>query len=69
MSAFTRKELEFLVVVHPTGDWAEAETPEAARDTGRQLVRDARDHGAGVPTASFYARGQLVRADVGSAEL
>jgi hypothetical protein len=49
------------IVVQPTGDRAEATTPTGALLAARTLMREARDHGAGAPTAAFYVDGSLVR--------
>lgn len=59
----------FEVIVQPTGDRAEAETPEAALTAAIQLCEDARQHGAGKPTASFYRDGRLVRHEVAEGSL
>lgn len=57
------------VHVQPTGDWAEAEDPEAAKTCARELLKDAREQGCGHPTASFIVDGKLVRSGVTRAEL
>lgn len=57
------------VIVQPTGDRAEAETHDDAYAAARTLLREARDNGAGNPTATFLVDGRCVRADVTRAEL
>jgi hypothetical protein len=57
------------VIVQPTGDNAEAETPEEAYLAARTLMQKAREHGAGEPTATFLVDGRCVRANVKRAEL
>lgn len=57
------------VTVQPTGDRAEAETPEAARVAARTLMREAREQGCSRPTAVFVVDGELVREGVTRAEL
>lgn len=52
------------VRITPTGDWAEADDPEAAVVAARTLLREAAASGCGRPTASFYVAGKLVRGDL-----
>lgn len=57
------------VTVVPTGDTAEAESPEAAVVAARTLLTEAREHGCGTPRAAFYVGGYLVRSDVSITDL
>lgn len=57
------------VLVIPTGDTAEAETPEDALCAAATLLREARENGCGSPTAAFYVCGRLVRDGVSRIDL
>jgi hypothetical protein len=52
------------VRIEPTGDSAEAESPEDACFAARTLLREAREQGCGRPTAAFIVDGVLVREGV-----
>jgi hypothetical protein len=57
------------VTVSPSGDWAEAETPEDAITCARTLLREAREAGAGDPRASFEVARATVRSGLKPADL
>jgi hypothetical protein len=57
------------VTIIPTGDTAEAETPEDAVYAASVLLREARENGCSRPTAAFYVDGRLVRSDVSRVDL
>lgn len=57
------------IIVTPTGDNAEADDPAAAVVAARQLLRDARENGAGDPRASFIVDGECVRANLKPSEV
>lgn len=53
------------VLIFPTGDRAEADSPEAARLAARTLLREAFDfHGCGDPRATFLVAGRAVASDL-----
>lgn len=57
------------VLVIPTGDTAEAESPDAALVAAVTLLTEAKEHGCGTPRAAFYVQGKLVRCDVSISDL
>lgn len=57
------------VIVTPTGDNAEVDDAESAIVAARTLMKDARDHGAGDPRASFFVDGVAVRVNVKRSEV
>lgn len=69
MASWREDSLPLRVEIVPTGDRAYAEDPESAVLAARWLLLEARRGGAGNPRASFYCRGQLVRGEVGRAEI
>ena len=57
------------VRVTPSGDSATADTPEDALYAARVLLREAREHGAGDPRATFLVDGVAVRTNVKRSEV